>query len=236
MGTERLVRAARQKGGERLDLRGGRPAILVSGGRCCQAGKAVVSAEDLEEFIEAAVGAERWVTFELGGEIATTVVLGGESYTVRARREDGQPQVVIDLAPTPSPAASAEPPPPPAPGASDPPPRAVASAPLERPLDRMLCRLVGIGGSDLHPLSSMPPMVRLQGDMAPLPDFAMPLGSEHILLMCDEVAPGDQPRRVSQGPRHRLPTRSPGWRVSESTSSATGTASGLCFARSLIGS
>jgi twitching motility protein PilT len=184
----RLVRAARQKGGERLDLHGGRPALLVSGGKLLQAGKAAVSSEELEKWLEASIGAERWLAFELGAEISTTVGMSGEQYTMRARREGGQPQVVIDLSPVVAPGVTAAPPQP-IPSGSPPPLRATDSAALERPLDRMLCRLVEIGGSDLHLSASMPPMMRLQGDMTPLPDFAKPLSSEHILLMCDEVAP-----------------------------------------------
>ena len=63
---DRLVKAARQKGGERLDLRGGKPAVLVTGGALLQAGKAIVASDELERWIEAAVGPERWVALELG--------------------------------------------------------------------------------------------------------------------------------------------------------------------------
>jgi len=186
---ERLVKAARQKGGERLDLHGGKPALLVAGGSLLQAGKAVVTAEDLEGWLEAAIGPERWVAFELGGEVSAVVELGGEHLAVRARREDGQPQAVIDLAPVAPPAA---PPAPEPPAAPEPRPatRPAERAPLERPLDRMLGRLVELGGSDLHLSSSLAPMMRLHGDMKPLPDFPATLSSEHILLMCDEIAAG----------------------------------------------
>ncbi len=183
---ERLVKAARQKGGERLDLHGGKPALLVVGGTLLQAGKAVVSREELEQWLEAVAGAERWVAFELGGEISAPVEIEGEPATVRARRADGEPQVVIELA------RAAVPPPAPEPLAAPPPPAARPAAPakLERPLDRMLARLVELGASDLHLTSTLPPAMRLHGDMKPLPGFATPLSSERILLMCEEVATG----------------------------------------------
>src|SRR5512142_2488537 len=102
---ERLVKAARQKGGERLDLHGGKPALLVVNGALLQAGKAVVSREELEHWVEAIVGAERWVAFELGAPVE----LEGEALTVRARRAAGEPQVVIELAPGAAPAAAPRP-------------------------------------------------------------------------------------------------------------------------------
>ncbi len=185
---ERVIKAARQKGGERLELRGGKPAVLVSGGALLQAGKAVLEAEELERWLEAKVGAERWVAFELGEEIRAEVEIGGSRLQMRASRVDGHPQATIDLVASEAAPAPA-PPLPPAVRAAHPVPPAAAPTGLERPLDRMLNRLVGLGGSDLHLSSSMPPMVRLHGDMAPIPDFATPLSSEHILLMCDEVAP-----------------------------------------------
>src|SRR5512142_2537965 len=128
---ERLVKAARQKGGERLDLHGGKPALLVVNGALLQAGKAVVSREELEHWVEAIVGAERWVAFELGGEVVAPVELEGEAVTVRARRAAGEPQVVIELAPGAAPAAA------PRPLAPVPAEPAQAAAPkkLERPLD-----------------------------------------------------------------------------------------------------
>ncbi len=183
---ERLVKAARQKGGERLDLHGGKPALLVVNGALLQAGKAVVSREELEQWVEAVVGAERWVAFELGGEVVAPVQLDGDAVTVRARRAAGEPQVVIELA---APAAA---PPAPEPLASKPAGAAPAPVPkkLERPLDRMLGRLVELGGSDLHLTSSFPPSMRLHGDMARLPGFSAVLSSERILLMCEEVATG----------------------------------------------
>ncbi len=60
------MQAARQKGGERLELVAGTPAVLVSGGTRLQAGKAVLTAEELEGWLEASVPLERWLAFQLG--------------------------------------------------------------------------------------------------------------------------------------------------------------------------
>ncbi len=180
---ERLVKAARQKGGERLDLRGGKPAVLVAGGTLLQAGKSVVASEELERWIETAVGPARWVALELGEEVTAVVEVGGARLTLRAGRTGGEPRATLDLAPVEPPPAAAPPPPP----RLAPAPAAVTPA-LERPLDRMLRRLVELGGSDLHLTASRPPLMRLHGDMTALPEFSTPLSSEHVLLMCDEVA------------------------------------------------
>ncbi len=179
----RLVKAARQKGGERLDLRGGKPAVLVAGGSLLQAGKAVVASEELELWIESAVGPARWVALELGEEVTATVEIAGASLTLRASRTGGEPRATLDLAPVEPPPVAAPPPP------TEPaPPRTAVAPALERPLDRMLRRLVELGGSDLHLTASRPPLMRLHGDMAGMPEFTTPLSSEHVLLMCDEVA------------------------------------------------
>ncbi len=181
---ERLVKAARQKGGERLDLRGGKPAVLVAGGAMLQAGKAVVASEELERWIETAVGPARWVALELGEEVTAVIEVAGAHLTLRASRTGGEPRATLDLAPAEPAPVAAPAPPPPQPTAVPPP---VPPA-LERPLDRMLRRLVELGGSDLHLTASRPPLMRLHGDMAALPEFSTPLSSEHVLLMCDEVA------------------------------------------------
>jgi len=55
----------------------------------------------------------------------------------------------------------------------------------------MLRRLVELEGSDLHLSATNPPMMRLHGDIQPLPGFSLPLSSEHILLMSEEIAPAD---------------------------------------------
>ena len=186
---ERLVKAARQKGGDRLELRSGRPAVLVSGGTHLQAGNAVIDAKGLAQWLEGVLGPQRWVSFELGEEVTAVAQLGSGHHAVRASRCDGFLQVALDLGlveavpqaskPAPEPSAAPQPHAGPAEQVS-----------LDRPLDRMLRRLVDLGGSDLHLSASLAPMIRLHGDIAPLKDFNSALSSEHILLMCDEIAPG----------------------------------------------
>jgi twitching motility protein PilT len=192
---ERLVKAARQKGGDRLELHSGRPAVLVSGGTHLQAGNAVIEADSLSQWLEGVLGPQRWVSFELGEEVTAVAQFGGGHHAVRASRGDGFLQVALDLAlfepvpqaskPTPEPSRTPEPTPAPRPD-----PKRAEPVSLDRPLDRMLRRLVELGGSDLHLSASLPPMIRLHGDMCPLKDFDSALSSEHILLMCDEIAPG----------------------------------------------
>ncbi|OYW07102.1 MAG: hypothetical protein B7Z61_00035 [Acidobacteria bacterium 37-71-11] len=149
-----------------------------------QAGKAVVASEELERWIETAVGPARWVALELGEEVTAVIEVAGAHLTLRASRTGGEPRATLDLAPAEPAPVAAPAPPPPQPTAVPPP---VPPA-LERPLDRMLRRLVELGGSDLHLTASRPPLMRLHGDMAALPEFSTPLSSEHVLLMCDEVA------------------------------------------------
>ena len=188
---ERLVKAARLKGGDRLDLTAERPAILVKGETRLQAGNTPVAAEDLEAWLEQAIPADGMVSFQLGEEVAGTLEVGGEKYPLRARQIGWVVRLILEL----SPAAAPEPP---AKAAAVPSPVASATmrrdqpavAVLDRPLDRMLRTLVQMGGSDLHLTASWQPLIRLHGDMTALPGFSQPLSSEHILLMCDEVAPG----------------------------------------------
>jgi len=192
--VERVIRAARSRGGERLELRSDAPAVLVSGGERLQAGKAVVTAAELEVWLERLLPRDRWLAFELGEDVETVVALGDESFPLKARQSDGVVQADLGLAPVvaPAPAAGSSAAAEPATAAGPAPPTSAASASstgLERPLDRMLHRLVELGGSDLHLTASLPPRMRLHGDAMPLPDFSVPLSSEHILLMCEEVAP-----------------------------------------------
>ncbi|HPC83858.1 MAG TPA: type IV pilus twitching motility protein PilT [Thermoanaerobaculaceae bacterium] len=192
---ERLVKAARLKGGERLDFTADRPAVLVKGEARLQAGNTPVAAEDLEAWIEKAIPEDRLVSFQLGEEVTGTIEVAGEKYPLRSRQIGGVVRLILEL----SPAAVSAPPP------AAPPKPAAAAAPvssgamrraqpsvavLDRPLDRMLRALVQLGGSDLHLTASWQPLIRLHGDMTALPGFTQPLSSEHILLMCDEIAPG----------------------------------------------
>ncbi|HUK12778.1 MAG TPA: type IV pilus twitching motility protein PilT [Thermoanaerobaculaceae bacterium] len=195
---ERLVKAARQKGGERLEIKADLPAVLVSGGARLQAGKAVVAPAELEGWLESVLAPERLLAFELGEEVSAVAGFGDEHFVVQARRADGSPQVVVELAPVPAPGSSPAATPTntatavgsPAPKPAAKPAAATPAGELERPLDRMLRRLVELGGSDLHLTSSLAPQIRLHGDITALPEFSVPLAAEHILLMCEEVAPG----------------------------------------------
>jgi twitching motility protein PilT len=197
---ERLVKAARQRGGDRLELVADRPAVMVQGGNRLQAGAAVFAALDLEAWLESVVDPNRWVAFELGEEVRGVAEFGGEYFALRARRVAGVLQAFLELKPQPAPAAqprvSPVPSAPPAPA-----PQAVkptATTAIERPLDRMLRRLVEINASDLHLSATFPPFMRLHGDMMPMPDFRLPLSSEHVLLMVDEVAPADNRREFRE--------------------------------------
>ena len=186
---ERLVKAARQKGGERLELRSGRPAVLVSGGAHLQAGNAVIEAQGLAQWLEGVLGPQRWVSFELGEEVMAVAQFGDGHHAMRASRCEELLHVALDLALI-DPALPASKPAPEAAPLPETRERPAEPVSLERPLDRMLRRLVQLGGSDLHLSASLPPMIRLHGDMIALKDFDSPLSSEHILLMCDEIAPG----------------------------------------------
>ena len=186
---ERLVKAARQKGGERLELRSGKPAVLVSGDTHLQAGSAVIESQGLAQWLEGVLGPQSWVSFELGEEVTAVTELAGEQHALRASRSDGFVQVALELARAELAPHASKPAPEPVP-LPEAPQQPSATVSLERPLDRMLRRLVQLGGSDLHLSASLPPMIRLHGDMIALKDFPAPLSSEHILLMCDEIAPG----------------------------------------------
>jgi twitching motility protein PilT len=203
--VDRLLQAARQKGGDRLELVSGRAAVLVDGGNRLQAGNAVVAASDLEAWLESAVPTDRWLSFQLGEEISTLVEVSGVSHPLRARQAGGVTQAAIELAPTdvsaPRPtmfaaAPSKAPDGAVAPGGTPLPqrPQATGAPGLDRPLDRLLRRLVEVGGSDLHLASTRAPMIRLHGEMQPFPDATVTLSSEHILLMCEEVAPAQNRR------------------------------------------
>ncbi len=107
----------------------------------------------------------RLITFELGEEVAFTV-----PFHLTAREEPKSAPAPLQP-PAPTPAA--------VPGPEG----------LTRPLDRLLATLVSLGGSDLHLSAGVRPMMRLHGDMTPVPGVELVLTSEHILLMFDEIAP-----------------------------------------------
>ncbi len=213
--VDRLIQAARQKGGDRLELVSGRAAVLVNAGNRLQAGNAVVAADELDAWLEKAVPPERWLSFQLGEEISTIVEVAGVWHPLRARQAGGVTQAALELAPATGPtsrpptiahpkAVAAQPPPAPEVGGAAtvtmPASHATeAGAPsLERPLDRLLRRLVEVGGSDLHLASTRAPMIRLHGEMQLFPDATVPLSSEHILLMCEEVAPAQNRREFRE--------------------------------------
>jgi len=193
---ERLVKAARLKGGERLDFTADRPALLIRGESRMQAGTTPVATEDMEAWLDQAVPEERQVSFQLGEEVTGAVTIAGERLPVRARQVGGVFRMILELNPgasaaAPRPAAPPPPAPAPAPVSSGSLRRPqVAGAVLDRPLDRMLRTLVQAGGSDLHLSAECQPLIRLNGDMMALPGFSQRLSSEHVLLMCDEIAPG----------------------------------------------
>jgi twitching motility protein PilT len=182
----RLLEAAASKG-ERLELVGGQVPLLWSGGLASHGQKPITN-DELEAFLDQVVPAHKLITFELGEEVAFVVPVGGSPRRAFAQRTGGVVRVTVDLQgvvepePAPSPSAPAKAA---GPGMASPAPEKA----LTRPLDRLLATLVELGGSDLHLSAGAVPMMRLAGDMTPLPGANLVLTSEHILLMCDEIAP-----------------------------------------------
>jgi twitching motility protein PilT len=181
----------------------------MRGAERLQAGKATLTADELEQWLEVALARERWLAFELGQEVSESVDLDGERVQLRARHAGGvvQVTVIFDVVAATEAAeiANATPPLPKEKEVAAEPKETVAAAPKEsvvaepkeaavaarvseRPLDRLLARLVDLGGSDLHLTATCLPMLRLHGDMRPFPGATVPLSSEHILLMCEEIA------------------------------------------------
>ena len=208
--VQKLVAVARQKNGLVLDLVPGRPAVLTTPGGRMQAGSAVPSEVELRAWVQAALPEQAWVTFELGEEADFVADVGGHPHRVTARQAGGLVQVqVLIAAPEGPPTTPSERPQAATAGPDDKPApasrvggtgrrSAAAAVRDERPLDRMLRRLVELGGSDLHLTASCRPMLRLHGDMTVLPDAAMELTSEHILLMCEEIAPAANRREFRE--------------------------------------
>jgi twitching motility protein PilT len=184
--VDRLVQAARARGGERLELASGRPAVLIAGEARLQAGKTVIALEDLEGWLEERLPRELWVVLQLGKEVEARVEAAGEAVRLSARRVAEVLRVTLELkkpsedAPAVGEGAGR--------GVRFEPPAVLHVAP-DRPLDRMLARLVELGGSDLHLSAGCAPLMRLHGEMQPLPGFPVPLSSDHIQLLLDEIAP-----------------------------------------------
>jgi len=183
---DRLVQAARGRGGERLELVSGRPAVLLVGEARLQAGKTPIPMEELEAWLEGLLPRELWVVLQLGKEVEARVTTAGAPLRLSARRAAEVLRVTIDLAAQSAPPAEPATPAPAAPTFEPPRPPLVAS---DRPLDRMLAALVELGGSDLHLSAACPPHIRLVGEIQPLPGFTLPLTGEHIQLLLEEVAP-----------------------------------------------
>jgi twitching motility protein PilT len=188
---DRVVSLARERGGYRLDLVADRPATLTTARGRLQAGGAVPDAEALRNWLQTLMPEERWVAFELGQEVEFAADVAGRKHVLYANQAGGIVRVAVLLGEAvavagggahipASPGVPAEQ----ARGTPEPVGRAV-----ERPLDRMLHRLVDMGGSDLHLTAGCAPLIRMYGDMAAMPGVDAPLSSEHVLLMCEEIAP-----------------------------------------------
>ncbi len=187
-----LLEVAASKG-ERLELVAGNPPVLWSGSQQSR-GQRPFTNEELEAFLDAVVPPHKLITFELGEEVSFLLEVGGKPRKAFAQRVAGAVKVVVDFLASheqeqvsrKQPATVAPPLP-----SVQPPVRSVGkrAEELQRPLDKLLTTLVELGGSDLHLSAGVVPMMRLHGDMLPLPGVHLVLTSEHILLMCDEIAP-----------------------------------------------
>ena len=183
---------ALQRGADLVEITSGRPATLVKGQTRLPGSKDAISSEELEEWLEPTVSQERWLAFQLGDDLTAEVEVAGGRYRMKARREGGLLQIGIEIRHTAGggkgggKAARAGRRP------------AAARAELERPLDRFLRQLVELGGSDLHLASGCTPLMRLHGEMVPFPGSHLPLASEHILMMCDEIAPAANRREFRE--------------------------------------
>lgn len=193
MGEQSLVMqvlAVAAAKGDRLELAGGKPPILWAGARASQ-GQRPFSNEELEAFLDAVVPPHKLITFELGEEVSFAVTVGDKPRKATAQRVAGAVKITVELTSS----EETELPPKPEHRAASLPTSGKPAAPrpvvqeLQRPLDKLLAKLVALGGSDLHLSSGMVPMMRLHGDMVPLPGVDLVLTSEHVLLMCDEIAP-----------------------------------------------
>ena len=196
---ERLIAAAFKQSGDRLELRQDRAAVMVRGAERLRAGA-------IETNLETLVGWWREVAPpdlalpEAGGDGTVSAELdrGGRPVTVKAWHEgDGLAlDLLLDVTSA-APVEEAEPPPATATATSPPAPGATAVAParaLDRPLDRLLAQVVARGASDLHLSSGVAPMLRVSGEIVPVAARAAPLESDHILLMCEEIAPASKRR------------------------------------------
>ncbi len=187
---ERILSAALKQGGERLELVGGRSAVMTRSGERLKTGKELDPAV-LEAWWSAVSDSESGSKLDLGIEVTLRLERGGEALQVRARRDGGVLVAIVTRAGE-TPGAEAV-------------PAARESVKVEssaadtavRPLDRLLIQMVELDASDLHLSSGVAPMVRLHGDIRPLAGYTA-LTSDHIQLMCDDIAPAKNRREFRE--------------------------------------
>jgi hypothetical protein len=63
-------------------------------------------------------------------------------------------------------------------------------------IDAMFKQMCELRASDLHLSATMPPLVRLDGEMRRLDDTVGPLSADIVLRLLSEIMPPDQPRGV----------------------------------------
>ncbi|MGQ9496367.1 MAG: type IV pilus twitching motility protein PilT [Thermoanaerobaculaceae bacterium] len=174
--------------GERLEMVGGQLPVLWAGGNAGR-GQRPVANEELEAFLDAVVPPQRLVSFELGEEVRFGVPVAGKSFLAFAQRVGGVVKVTVDFLATADLEVAKVPPPL---KVRKPPATSAVSPSVERPLEKLLLTLVSTRGGDLHLSAGVKPMMRLHGEMTPTPGVDLVLTSEHILLMCDEIAPAQR--------------------------------------------
>ena len=187
--VERLLGAAFQQGGERLELRSGQPAIMVRGGERLKAGGGSLDGAALLEWWQTVSDQAAERALGLSGTAVLKIERSGRPVRVTARQVLDQVGLEIDLTGQSPPAKEAQ-----RPGRKAPPARGAAKKPTEigaadRPVDRLLREIVALGASDLHLSSGVVPHIRLHGEMMALPGVREPLGSDLIQMLCDDVAP-----------------------------------------------
>ena len=96
--------------------------------------------------------------------------------------------------PTPAPAPAMTPAPGPTPArqpvTAESPPTPPTSARLDAPIDRLFREMCRIGASDLHLSATMPPLVRIDGEMIPLERGAPALSAEDVVELLTPIVPG----------------------------------------------
>jgi len=73
---------------------------------------------------------------------------------------------------------------------------AVSASPA---IDRLFRAMVEVGASDLHLSTSMPPLVRKDGEIVPLDTTAAALGGEDVIRLIDPIIPGKNRREFEEG-------------------------------------